>query len=62
MNENKNESENSQSDKSDIEEYKKMKEGENVKKDKNLGKILKIFVKKTKKVEGNIFYQKINYH
>ena len=49
MNENKNESEKSESGKSDIEEYKKMKEGDKVKKDKNLGKILKTIVKKTKK-------------
>ena len=58
MNENKNDSEKSESDKSDIEEYKKMKEGDKVKKDKNLGKILKTIVKKTKKIKNEYILSK----
>ena len=58
MNENKNSNDNSESDKSDIEEYKKMKEGDTVKKDKNLGKLLKTIVKKTKKIKGDYFLSK----
>ncbi len=58
MNENKNSNDNSESDKSDIEEYKKMKEGDTVKKDKNLGKLLKTIVKKTKKIKGDYILSK----
>ena len=58
MNENKNDIEKSDSDKSDIEEYKKMKESDKVKKDKNLGKLLKTIVKKTKKIKGDYILSK----
>lgn len=58
MNENKNDIEKSESDKSDIEEYKKMKESDKVKKDKNLGKLLKTIVKKTKKIKGDYILSK----
>ena len=57
-NENKNESESNDNDKSDIEEYKKMKEGDNVKKEKNLGKLLKTIVKKTKKIKKEYILSK----
>ena len=48
----------SESEKSDIEDYKKMKEGEEPKKEKNLGKLLKTIVKKTKKIKGDIILSK----
>ena len=48
----------SDSEKSDIEDYKKMKEGEEPKKEKNLGKLLKTIVKKTKKIKGDIILSK----
>ena len=48
----------SESEKSDIEDYKKLKEGEEPKKEKNLGKLLKTIVKKTKKIKGDIILSK----
>ena len=48
----------SESEKSDIEDYKKMKEGDEPKKEKNLGKLLKTIVKKTKKIKGDIILSK----
>ena len=47
-----------ESEKSDIEDYKKLKEGEEPKKEKNLGKLLKTIVKKTKKIKGDIILSK----
>ena len=59
MEENKKESEKSESDNSDIEEYKKMKENDKgIKKEKNLGKLLKTIVKKTKKIKGEYILSK----
>ena len=48
----------SESEKSDIEDYKKIKGGKEQKKEKNLGKLLKTIVKKTKKIKGDIILSK----
>ena len=48
----------SESENSDIEDYKKLKEGDEPKKEKNLGKLLKTIVKKTKKIKGDIILSK----
>ena len=48
----------SESENSDIEDYKKLKEGDETKKEKNLGKLLKTIVKKTKKIKGDIILSK----
>ena len=48
----------SESENSDIEDYKKMKEVGEQKKEKNLGKLLKTIVKKTKKIKGDIILSK----
>jgi hypothetical protein len=59
MDNNKKESEKSESDNSDIEEYKKMKENDKGnKKEKNLGRLLKTIVKKTKKIKGEYILSK----
>jgi len=48
----------SESENSDIEDYKKLKEGDEPKKEKNLGKLLKTIVKRTKKIKGDIILSK----
>ena len=53
-----NEKSDSENENSDIEDYKKMKESGEQKKEKNLGKLLKTIVRKTKKIKGDIILSK----